>query len=797
MTNLLEKAFSFLLAGAMLTGAASVAVAAVPEKEQGEGSYYNGVFYYRPGLGEVFPGTDSVDYYAYSDDFFKASGKEYNPHLATMSMALAEASVSSTREPKTEEGYRNMARNAVAILEDNGFVDIDLNEDYTLKPAKDTMGVGCAHKKITDGDREYTLLVIFPRNAGYEAEWGNNFVLGAEGDAKGFDDCAEACLAFAKDYIERHSLSGDCKVWTVGYSRGGAVANLMGKKLIDAPNDYLGNTVTLDSENLYDYTFGTPSAADVNNDPRNERYAGIFNSYENTELASAMAPAAMGFERYGTDRMIFDEEKYDAMLANLEITNKLVHDTCIDSIGSRHYVPKKLSIVNGSVALVDDQDSYLPYDPAEYLEDLGAYLTVASGGRENYAAECEQALSDLIAYYEGLADDDAAAFTSGLMNHDETIRLVASLYVYFMKANWPSDQKAVQATLASAKEIAAVGAAADGDTGIDAAGLLGVSKELISLLLMDTEGVKTVAAGHLSAMLTDAMTASRATQEQIAAVTNEDASKALVHLLSHIAFGNIRQSKSLHPLIINNEQMKNAATLLGNAANLFVDHTNEIVISWLRVDDSWFADYAPLTETQLAGYRRVYIDADKAVNGTILDAENHVVGVIENGALTSVTDHWIGMTTSDNGDFFRIPADKSYTISLVPDGATAYGIKIGEYSPYTAETAVLSDETVAAGKSSTVTVSLPAPEEGFSVPSKAAYSVTVNGNILGDVNGDGTVTITDATLLQQFLAEMTPNLFNMAAADVNGDGKLTISDVTALQRYLAEFENVYPIGTPM
>jgi hypothetical protein len=145
-----------------------------------------------------------------------------------------------------------------------------------------------------------------------------------------------------------------------------------------------------------------------------------------------MAPAAMGFERYGTDRMIFDEEKYDAMLANLEITNKLVHDACIDSIGSRHYVPKKISIVNGSVALVDDQDSYLPYDPAEYLEDLGAYLTVASGGRENYAAECEQALSDLIAYYQGLADDDAAAFTSGLMNHDETIRLVASLYVYFI-----------------------------------------------------------------------------------------------------------------------------------------------------------------------------------------------------------------------------------------------------------------------------------------------------------------------------------------------------------------------------
>ena len=320
-----KKALSVVLAASMLTGIAGV-TALAQEKENAD-VFYNGTFYYRPGTGEYLPGTDSVDYFVYSDDFFKYSGKEYNAHLATLSMSLAEASVSSTREPFTPEGYANKSRNAVAFLEDNGFSDIEVNNDYRIKPTKDSMGVGCAHKTIREGDKDYTLLVIMPRNAGYEAEWGNNFVLGAEGDAAGFDASADKCLAFTKDYVASHGISGDIKVWTMGYSRGAAAANLMAKKLIDAPNEWLGDAVTLDSDDLYAYTFGTPMAADSGNNPRDAKYAGIFNSYENTEIASAMAPSAMGFERYGTDFMIFNPDKFDAMLENLDITNHEIHDS--------------------------------------------------------------------------------------------------------------------------------------------------------------------------------------------------------------------------------------------------------------------------------------------------------------------------------------------------------------------------------------------------------------------------------------------------------------------------------------
>ena len=786
-----KKALSLVLAASMLTGIAGV-TALAKEKENAD-VFYNGTFYYRPGTGEYLPGTDSVDYFVYSDDFFKYSGKEYNAHLATLSMSLAEASVSSTREPFTPEGYANKSRNAVAFLEDNGFSDIEVNNDYRIKPTKDSMGVGCAHKTIREDDKDYTLLVIMPRNAGYEAEWGNNFVLGAEGDAAGFDGSADKCLAFTKDYVASHGISGDIKVWTMGYSRGAAAANLMAKKLIDAPNEWLGDAVTLDSDDLYAYTFGTPMAADSNNNPRDAKYAGIFNSYENTEIASAMAPSAMGFERYGTDFMIFNPDKFDAMLENLDITNHEIHDSYVSSVSSRLFKPKKIDFSDGSVSMVDDPDSYIPDDPVEYLNGTGAYLKQFVGGRENFAKTYEQPFSDLFAYYESLTGDDASAFTSTLTGHKDTLYLVAALYAYFMKSqNNDNVYMSKEIANAKAKELAALTVGADEDSsGMDASVIAKVGARLAIFLLQNPETIKKEAAQYLRNVMTDAMTASGATQQQINSVTSNKASEALVHLISYLLLGNIWQSGELHPLQINNQQMKAAATLIGNAANLFVDHANEIIMSWLRLEDSYFADYAPLTEAQLKGYRRVYIDAGEATfNGSVLDENGDIVGVIENGVLTSSADAWIGYTTCDEGGFFRIPYDKDYKIKLNTSADTAVGVRIGHYDVYEATTAMQMEGKVNASSSDTVTVSLPAP-----TGESTAYSVTVDRSyILGDADMDGKVTISDVTVIQMFTAEIPEEAFSEAAADVNGDGTVNVIDATLIQEFLAELPVPYPIG---
>ena len=67
--------------------------------------------------------------------------------------------------------------------------------------------------------------------------------------------------------------------------------------------------------------------------------------------------------------------------------------------------------------------------------------------------------------------------------------------------------------------------------------------------------------------------------------------------------------------------------------------------------------------------------------------------------------------------------------------------------------------------------------------------------ILGDVDGDGDVSIIDASWIQRELADMSAtDTYNEAAADVNNDGVVDITDVTFIQRYLAGMTVPCPIN---
>ncbi len=77
----------------------------------------------------------------------------------------------------------------------------------------------------------------------------------------------------------------------------------------------------------------------------------------------------------------------------------------------------------------------------------------------------------------------------------------------------------------------------------------------------------------------------------------------------------------------------------------------------------------------------------------------------------------------------------------------------------------------------------------------ATFSVVRVPVILGDADGDGTVTVKDVTAIQRHAAEfILLTGIEMKAADIDGDGTVTISDATAVQMYLAEFKVDYPVG---
>ena len=59
-------------------------------------------------------------------------------------------------------------------------------------------------------------------------------------------------------------------------------------------------------------------------------------------------------------------------------------------------------------------------------------------------------------------------------------------------------------------------------------------------------------------------------------------------------------------------------------------------------------------------------------------------------------------------------------------------------------------------------------------------TMTVTSNVLGDVNGDGYLTMADVSALVDFIMGKNPSPFDKKLADVNKDGDINVADVTEL-----------------
>ena len=69
--------------------------------------------------------------------------------------------------------------------------------------------------------------------------------------------------------------------------------------------------------------------------------------------------------------------------------------------------------------------------------------------------------------------------------------------------------------------------------------------------------------------------------------------------------------------------------------------------------------------------------------------------------------------------------------------------------------------------------------------------------LLGDVDGDGRISILDVSLIQRELVGLPTSAYIEEAADADGDGEVTILDTTAIQRWLARLPSNDNIGNPI
>ena len=75
---------------------------------------------------------------------------------------------------------------------------------------------------------------------------------------------------------------------------------------------------------------------------------------------------------------------------------------------------------------------------------------------------------------------------------------------------------------------------------------------------------------------------------------------------------------------------------------------------------------------------------------------------------------------------------------------------------------------------------------------------SVTGRLLGDVNSDGQVNVSDVTETQRIAASVfAPDALTARAADVNGDGIVNVVDATEIQKYIAGYTSENNINKPI
>jgi hypothetical protein len=164
------------------------------------------------------------------------------------------------------------------------------------------------------------------------------------------------------------------------------------------------------------------------------------------------------------------------------------------------------------------------------------------------------------------------------------------------------------------------------------------------------------------------------------------------------------------------------------------------------------------------GYKNIQVGM-KAVSANASYEIKCGDSIVSYGNITSCTDMYYPVATNVSGD-------TTVTITNTGDG-------------------ILSLTKVKLAALSTATTAQTSRKVSFAKLSAKSFMPAlkslnyINQNLLGDVNSDGTLDVSDATEIQKYLAGYELDNFDKAAADVDSSGNIDIKDATCIQKQLA------------
>ena len=356
----------------------------------------------------VWAALDSTDTIKYSDSYFDTPSPGDHPELRAVSYALALAgfeneadgypSDNSTPNPKLQ-----------LFLEQLGFSNF---QKWDTKSDEDghSMGTTIARKTLSSGQ---TLIVVAPRNYNYMTEWLSNFNVGTSGDHAGFSESAGYIKDRLDEYIYANHLS-DYKIWMVGYSRGGAVVDLVAKKINENTLDY-----DMEADDFYVYTFGAPRASLTE-----PGYTNIHDVKDGNDLLLGYVfPELWGFYNTGTYEEIHP--------ADLRIATSVIN---IAELADPATAANILSSNEGLTEQVDTMNG------REFMDAWIHFVTDNGLTREYFDTEVKEPLSAIMKLYQMRTLDKQGDFTGFISDTSKGLAgMVAGNAFYDLLANYAGD----------------------------------------------------------------------------------------------------------------------------------------------------------------------------------------------------------------------------------------------------------------------------------------------------------------------------------------------------------------------
>ena len=261
----------------------------------------------------------------YSDEIFFKPSTQYHHILAKQScgMALAAFNLINKEPDQDPEGEGTL----IDYFRQTGFSKFRF-DDYNRETSMYTVASAIATKEIFYQDQSARLIAVAIRGGNYDKEWESNFNLGEGVRHQGFNEAATLVTDRILSYQATFTQDMPTKIWITGFSRAGAICNLV------AANLNVTNTYT--KEDIYAYSFAAPAAIRAEGVDVRSGFNNIFNIVGVSDLIPQFVPYEWGFARYGIDLQLTGAETDPTFLDKYKEVQRQ-----IEALGGKtYYVPE-------------------------------------------------------------------------------------------------------------------------------------------------------------------------------------------------------------------------------------------------------------------------------------------------------------------------------------------------------------------------------------------------------------------------------------------------------------------------